>query len=341
MMKFLSLTILLGTAAFAQVEDDPNAAWQRILVLNRAVPNAARETEINRLTSLETEADTFWQRYADHPHVWDVKVLLLQARLDRDALEGKKTDLRMVEADVKEITGAQTAPPSLRTEAGYTLVALTATQIVESRDASRLPEFDARALEFVRQFPSSPEAMEVVRVRLDLYEQLDAGKLESLLKEYAAADNPRIAYEAKRRLAIRDLRKKPLDLKFTTVDGAEFNLEKWRGKVVLVDFWATWCGPCRMEIPNVVAAYKKLHDKGFEIVGISLDSSKDKLLAYTKEKEMPWPQYFDGLVWENKISRNFGIAGIPAAWLVDKKGFVRLTDARGDLEGEVSKLLAE
>ena len=110
---------------------------------------------------------------------------------------------------------------------------------------------------------------------------------------------------------------------------------------MLLDFWATWCGPCVMEVPNVVATYRKLHGQGFEIVGISLDNSKDKLLAFTKQRGMTWPQYFDGKVWSNDISSRFRVTGIPAMWLIDKKGYVRNTEARGELASHVEKLLAE
>jgi len=107
-----------------------------------------------------------------------------------------------------------------------------------------------------------------------------------------------------------------------------------------VDFWATWCGPCRAELPHVKDAYSKLHGKGFEIVGISLDGDKDKLLAFTKDKEMTWPQFFDGKGWENAISSSFGINSIPAMWLVDQKGILVTTDGRDDLAGQVEKLLS-
>ena len=91
-----------------------------------------------------------------------------------------------------------------------------------------------------------------------------------------------------------DLKTKPLDLKFTAADGHEVDLAQMRGKVVLIDFWATWCGPCVAELPNVLKAYEKLHPKGFEIVGISLDSDRAKLETFIKEKNMTWPQFFDG-----------------------------------------------
>jgi thiol-disulfide isomerase/thioredoxin len=132
---------------------------------------------------------------------------------------------------------------------------------------------------------------------------------------------------------------KPLDLAFTAVDGSKVDLATLRGKVVLIDFWATWCPPCRGEVPNVVAAYQKYHDQGFEVVGISLDQDKDKLLAFTKQNGMVWPQYFDGKGWENSVSSKFGIDSIPAMWLVGKDGKVVTTNGRDDLAGQVDKLL--
>lgn len=93
------------------------------------------------------------------------------------------------------------------------------------------------------------------------------------------------------------------------------------------------------EVPNVVAAYKKYHDQGFEVIGISLDQDKDALLAFTKQNGMVWPQYFDGQGWSNSISSRFGIDSIPAMWLVGKDGKVATLDGRDDLAGQVEKLL--
>ena len=141
--------------------------------------------------------------------------------------------------------------------------------------------------------------------------------------------------------AAAEIKTKPLEMKFTAVDGREVDLAKLQGKVVLIDFWATWCGPCVAELPNVIKAYKELHPKGFEIVGISLDSDKAELQAFVKDKGMEWPQYFDGKGWQNEISTKYGINSIPAMWLLNKKGMVVSTNARGGLEEQVAKLLAE
>ncbi len=134
---------------------------------------------------------------------------------------------------------------------------------------------------------------------------------------------------------------KPVEIKFQAVDGHHVDLSKMQGKVVLVDFWATWCGPCVGEMPHVKAAYAKYHAKGFEIVGISLDHDLARLKEFTKAQGMPWPQYFDGKGWGNLISTKYGIRGIPTMWLVDKNGNLADPDARQDLDGKIAKLLAK
>ena len=131
----------------------------------------------------------------------------------------------------------------------------------------------------------------------------------------------------------------PVDLKFTAVDGQTVDLSTMKGKVVLIDFWATWCPPCRDEVPHVVAAYRKYNKRGFEVIGISLDENKKALLSFAKKHRMSWPQYFDGQGWKNAIATDFGIHSIPAMWLVGKDGRLITTNARGDLAGAVQAAL--
>jgi thiol-disulfide isomerase/thioredoxin len=134
---------------------------------------------------------------------------------------------------------------------------------------------------------------------------------------------------------------KPLDLSFVSLDGKKISLADMKGKVILIDFWATWCGPCVGEMPNVKKTYDKFHADGFEILGVSLDESKDDLLRFLKKYEITWPQYFDGKHWNNDISFRFGIDSIPAEWLIDKKGILRYTNVRGNLDQSVDALLKE
>jgi peroxiredoxin len=130
----------------------------------------------------------------------------------------------------------------------------------------------------------------------------------------------------------------PVEWKATAIDGSEIDLAKLRGKVVLLDFWATRCAPCVTELPNVLATYKKFHDKGFEIIGISSDENKEVLLRFIKARGIPWPQYLDDYP---RISHRWKINGLPTMWLIDKKGRVVNKDAQADLQGNVAKLLAE
>ena len=122
-----------------------------------------------------------------------------------------------------------------------------------------------------------------------------------------------------------------MDIKFTGLDGKETDLAKMKGKVVLIDFWATWCGPCIAELPNVLKAYEEYNDKGFEIIGISLDNAKDedKLRTFVKDKKMTWPHAFDGQGWRNSLAKKFGISSIPATFLIGKDGKVVSTNLRG------------
>ncbi|HTI99084.1 MAG TPA: TlpA disulfide reductase family protein [Dongiaceae bacterium] len=124
--------------------------------------------------------------------------------------------------------------------------------------------------------------------------------------------------------------------------GQPLSVAGHKGKVVLVDFWATWCPPCRAELPNVLAVYQKHHDQGFDIIGVSLDQDRSKLESFIKDKGMSWSQYFDGTGWSNKLAQKYGINSIPATFLLDGEGKIIAADLRGDdLEAAVAKALGK
>ena len=133
----------------------------------------------------------------------------------------------------------------------------------------------------------------------------------------------------------------PIDIRFTAVDGREVDVSQMRGKVVLIDFWASWCPPCVRQIPVIKAAYEKLHGRGFEVVGISLDDDKKELLALVAKEKIEWPQFYDATGAEHRLAKQFGVEEIPVMWLLDKSGELREIDATENLMEKVEKLLAE
>ncbi|MGD1032280.1 MAG: TlpA disulfide reductase family protein [Opitutaceae bacterium] len=191
--------------------------------------------------------------------------------------------------------------------------------------------------------PDSKWAGTLVYEYAKIFEKVHPDKIEDEWQSLADSPSASVREQALAEVRYYGLIKKPIDIKFTAVDGREVDLAKLRGKVVLVDFWATWCQPCVNELPNVVKAYETYHDKGFEVVGISLDQEGDrqKLIDFTKSHGMPWPQYFDGKWWNNEISTRYAIQAIPAMFLLDQNGIVVSTNARGEkLEAEIKRLLS-
>lgn len=129
------------------------------------------------------------------------------------------------------------------------------------------------------------------------------------------------------------------DLEEADVDGKLHKLSEYvgKGRWVLVDFWASWCGPCRQEMPNVVANYQKYHDKGFDIVGLSFDKNKEAWVRAISDLQMPWIHLSDLKGWQTVASAVYNIRSIPASVLVNPDGIIVAIDLRGEQLGEKLK----
>ena len=133
--------------------------------------------------------------------------------------------------------------------------------------------------------------------------------------------------------------KSALDFQVTDLKGEKFSLKQYRGQVVLLDFWATWCSPCIAEIPNVKKTYEKYKDQKFQIIGISLDRSMEPLKAYVEKEELGWLHYWDQT---SKVSSIYKVQAIPSTFLIDGTGVIRKANLRGAaLETAVAELAQE
>mgnify|MGYP002631775788 FL=1 len=137
----------------------------------------------------------------------------------------------------------------------------------------------------------------------------------------------------------------PMRITGTLLAGEPFDQETLAGKVVLIDFWATWCGPCVAEIANLKAEYERWHDKGFEVVGVSLDEDRATLEQFVQAREIPWPVLYEepgGEGWQHPLATYYGVTGIPTVMLIGRDGNVITLDARGKkLGAALERLLGE
>lgn len=246
-----------------------------------------------------------------------------------------------VEDFLKEIDQVltQTTDSKFKLEAIFTKAQL---KLFNSR-SSGTPDLSA-AEEFLKLAPKDPRGSSL------LYSATFAAKekdVKSAIEDRIVRDFPDSMYAGmiKGSRHQHEAIGKPFDLDFTdAVKGSIVSIKGLKGKVVVIDFWATWCGPCVAEMPKMKELYAKYRDQGVEFIGVSLDQPKeqgglDKLKKFVKENEIGWPQYYQGKGWESEFSMSLGINSIPCVFIVDAEGKLYSVEARGKLEEMIPDLL--
>jgi thiol-disulfide isomerase/thioredoxin len=211
-----------------------------------------------------------------------------------------------------------------------------------ARDPADLPKLVADVREHVRTTKADEATMALA------YRTAQAAENAGLLKEaadayvdfaaaFAAADDPELAAKAEQfagAARLLSLVGNPIDVRGKLLAGGTVDWAKYRGKVVLVDFWATWCGPCIAELPNLREIHSKYHERGFEIVSVSLDDDKARLASFVEREGLDWPVLFSEEAgqtgWDHPLARFYGITAVPRAILVDRDGKVVSIAAHGE-----------
>jgi len=244
--------------------------------------------------------------------------------------------------------------PELAREAERLLLVADAQEMFSSGDLENGAAVIARTAAILEANPDDGEAAGLAMQLASAFEQVPDGgalateSLRTFAPLLAKSENPQIKEMAAsfagtlRRLSLPG---NPMQISGTLLDGKPFDQAALAGKVVLVDFWATWCGPCVAEVPNMLEAYDKYHDRGFEVVGVSLDEDRDAVVQFVKDKMIPWPilhERAEGAGWQHPLATFYGITGIPQMILIGRDGNVITLNARGPaLEEKLAELFKD
>jgi len=333
-----SISIAAGPAdsAWSQLQELKEKTDEKVPVGTNAV-----EFYAGRERSLHDAAAEFVQQFPNDAHrpqalLWKIATTDFEGSIElRTAqLQQNETDGRLVLADMA-------SPQDLRFQVQQTIL----SQWLDNPDlittSSQATEIEERIAELARANPTEPRAVSLKLGRAKLMLRFDHEKGLATLQDLISGPDQNLADAARAQLLKAQMIGKPVDLQFTALDGSAIDLRALRGSIVLVDFWASWCPDCIRDLPAVRRTYQKYKEKGFAVLGISLDKDEQALSNFVAKKLIPWPQYFDGRGWENQYATKYGVRAIPEMWLINQRGEVVSTDISAEqLDQRIQQLIS-
>jgi thiol-disulfide isomerase/thioredoxin len=345
-MKFLPLLFIAALTIQQVAAQDDQAAWEILqdesAGLTEGLPENEQEGKQLLAERLRAQSVRFKEFLEQHPrsaYRWEARMAVMQLANSLDMLEGREPDLETQSNELRAIADDSEAPENIRADAGLVLLQIASAKFDKERSETAARSLSSAIAKFLETHPDDNRAPVLKLSEAQALETFDPDRARKLYEQAAEDEDHEIVEAAQSGLATMEMRSKPLELVFTATDGRKVDLAELRGKVVLIDFWATWCPPCVEEVPGVVEANEKFKDRGFEIVGISLDQDKAALEKFIAENKMTWPQFFDGKGWDNELAKRFNIQSVPTMWLLDREGKLADPNPRGRLEQAIQAAL--
>ncbi|GAB4205068.1 MAG: TlpA disulfide reductase family protein [Bacteroidia bacterium] len=201
-------------------------------------------------------------------------------------------------------------------------------------------------IDMIKSHPASPVSGYIIYQEFNNNPNISPQELEQIVsyldKNFLNTKFGKLAQQKLMQIKGTSIGNKIMEFSQTSTDGKIVNIRDFEGKYVLIDFWASWCGPCRMENPYVVAAYNKYKDKGFTVLGVSLDQNKNAWLKAIEKDHLTWTHVSDLKGWSNEVAQAFGISSIPQNILIDKNGIIIAKNLRGTaLEEKLREIFGE
>ncbi|MDD5350847.1 MAG: TlpA disulfide reductase family protein [Chthoniobacteraceae bacterium] len=345
----LLLVLLMPLLALAPARAaDDETDWQAVQALE-AGPSVkeirsreeARAVTLAHLARQETSLRAYLQAHATGSHALDARLRLARLYATRSDFSGKPEDFATALRILDE--AFQTAPVERRADIDFSRIALSMRRVagMQAPGGAECERLAAQAAAFQERYPGERRVGALFAEVATLFDAQPRRKEDLLRQALAAARTPELRARVEDDLHRLSLLGQPVAVRGVSVDGKAIDLGQYRGRVVLVYFFASWSAPAVAGLDTLEAMRKPFAGQPLEVVGVSLDSSRDALATLLRGRGITWPVAFEEKGWKSPLVRGLSINALPAFWVIDRRGVLRSLNARADGEELVRQLLAE